>query len=175
MNTSSVGPATYTAGEVNDAPACADDLTISAGVTVSVTGRRGNGLTLQAGDDVIIDGTATAAALTIVAGFGDLDGCGTAVINGTISGKPDQHHGHQRLLHHHAERRRVGAEHLDDGAILDCDPVGSDDLDITAGSLALQAATGIGTAAGTGGGCSRPPSPPSGDRLGRHFHRQHRR
>src|SRR2546422_4760840 len=41
---------------------------------------------LQAGDDVIINGAASASGtLTIIAGFGDLDGGGSIVINGTIT------------------------------------------------------------------------------------------
>ena len=84
VNTTTTGDTVYTAGEVADAGVFADDLTINAGVTVSVTA--GN-LTLQAGDEIVLNGTSVATAsgtITLNVGFNDLDGVGGAVIRGTI-------------------------------------------------------------------------------------------
>ena len=86
VNTSSVGSATFTAGEISDAPACADDLTVNSGVTVSVSA---GDLTLQAGDDVILPLGSTVSAsgtLTVTGGFGDLDNCGSVSAFGALAG-----------------------------------------------------------------------------------------
>ena len=156
VNTSTSNSATYTAGEINNAPACTDDLTINTGVTVSTIGA-GSDLTLQAGDDVIINGTANAAdVLTLTAGFNDLDLCGDLIINGSISGNvinltsfgdfclPSQN------LFLPGSAVNITSTN---GAILDCDPALSDDIDITAASITFRAATGIGitNVTGTGG------------------------
>jgi hypothetical protein len=84
VDTLSSGLAIYTAGEISDAGLCADDLTVNSGVTVASSS---GDITLQAGDDIIINGTVSASgALNITAGFNDLDGCGELMIDGT----PDQ-------------------------------------------------------------------------------------
>jgi hypothetical protein len=88
VNTMTTGDTTYTAGETNDPGTFADDLTVNMGVTVSVSA---GDLTLRAGDDIILNSGSTVSAsgaLTITAGFNDLDGSGGLVLNGTISGDP---------------------------------------------------------------------------------------
>jgi hypothetical protein len=142
------GNVTLTAGESNDPPGFADDLTVNAGVTARSTG--GN-VTLNAGDDVNLQAGGTVKSdtgfVSISAGFGDLDGRGGATLAGTVTGNP------------------VSVAALDDicvgtinapgaavslttsnGAILDCNdvPSGTPALNITASSLTLSAKNGIG-------------------------------
>src|SRR5690606_19354074 len=88
IDTMTVANAAYLAEDTSDAPDLNDDLTINAGVTVEVTA---GDLTLIAGDDIVIGTGAEASAsgaVSLVAGFGDLDGGGGIVINGTVSGNP---------------------------------------------------------------------------------------
>ncbi|MFN9719093.1 MAG: beta strand repeat-containing protein, partial [Planctomycetota bacterium] len=82
----SVGSISFTAGETVDAPGFADDLYVSSGVTVSVTGA-GAALTLRAGDDIIVQGLASAANGNVVAeaGASDLDGEGAIHFDGQIN------------------------------------------------------------------------------------------
>src|SRR5262245_608149 len=85
VNTTSVGDGVYTAGEINDSPGFADDVTVNMGATVSATA--GN-LTLQAGDDVVLNAGSMVSAsgsVTLVAGFNDLDNHGDLILNGTIT------------------------------------------------------------------------------------------
>ena len=73
-----------TAGETADAPGFADDLTISPGVRVESTGST---VSLLAGDDVILGAGAVVRSfgdLVVTVGSGDLDGGGTAVLDGAL-------------------------------------------------------------------------------------------
>jgi hypothetical protein len=82
---SSVGTAIYTAGEANDPPTFADDLTINSGVTVSVTT---GDLILRAGDEIVFQSGAKATAsgtVFLTAGDGDLDGDG-AILASSAAG-----------------------------------------------------------------------------------------
>ncbi|HEX2725744.1 MAG TPA: hypothetical protein VHN20_07990, partial [Beijerinckiaceae bacterium] len=86
VNTTSVGSATYTAGETNDGPTGADDLTITGTSAVNVTA---GDLTLNAGDDIILQSGAQATAsgnVVVTAGSGDLDTIGGIDSTGTIQG-----------------------------------------------------------------------------------------
>ena len=79
---SGTAAANLTAGEVADAPAFANDLIVSAGVSVSA-----GDLTLQAGDQTLLNGGSTVSAagtITLNIGFGDLDNSGGASIQGTV-------------------------------------------------------------------------------------------
>ena len=82
------GDITLTASETNDPGTFADVLTVNAGVTVRSTG--GN-VTLQAGDDVVLNNGSIVQAdtagktVTLTAAFGDLDNEGAIVINGADS------------------------------------------------------------------------------------------
>jgi hypothetical protein len=145
VNTTSAGDATYTAGESSDAPAGADDLTINAGVTVSVTTGT---LTLRAGDDIVVNGvTGAFGAVSVTAAFNDLDGLGGIVNNGLIesTGAGVDIHAIGNI-----SVGRVSAASAADltttaGAIIDSNATGAD---ITASSVSLSAATGIGSAGG---------------------------
>src|SRR5262249_40937913 len=69
--------------EATDPPVSGDNLTVNAGVTVQSTG---GSVTLHAGDNVTLPATSSVqapAGLTIVGGFGDVDGVGVVV---TLSG-----------------------------------------------------------------------------------------
>ncbi|MBI3268847.1 MAG: filamentous hemagglutinin N-terminal domain-containing protein [Planctomycetes bacterium] len=82
-DTTAPGDILLTAGEIADAPVFADDLTVNA-VTVRSTG--GN-VTLRAGDDVILNAGSVVQAfgnVELTAGFGDLDGGGVVIQNGTV-------------------------------------------------------------------------------------------
>lgn len=76
------GDITLTAGEIGDAPVWADDLTINALVQST-----GGSIVLHAGDDIIFNSVIPQAAnlgtVTAEAGFGDVDGRGVVVVNGT--------------------------------------------------------------------------------------------
>ena len=82
------GDVTLTAGETNDPGIFADKLTVNAGVTVRSTG--GN-VTLQAGDDVVLNTGSLVQAntagrtVTLTAANGDLDAEGAIVVNGVNS------------------------------------------------------------------------------------------
>lgn len=136
------GNVTLTAGEIADAPACADDLTVNAGVTVQSTGGDVN---LRAGDDLILTAGSTiqaAAAVRLIAGFGDLEGCGSITFGATIIAGTD-------LTVCSVEDLTIGALSApgtvtlssDNGAIIDGNGAA---VNVTAKALAMQASTGIG-------------------------------
>jgi hypothetical protein len=139
------GDVTLTAGETDDDPACADDLTINGGVTIQSTG--GN-VTLQAGDDIILGSGSTlsaAATVSLVAGFGDLDGCGEIFDNGATFNVG------VGLAFCVVGDFNVGAINMpgktvsirsETGAILDGNGAA---VNVAAAALAMRAATGIGT------------------------------
>jgi hypothetical protein len=146
VDTTSVGSATYTAGETNDPPVFADDLTINAGVTVSVTG---GDLNLRAGDEVIVNGTASASGLlTLIAGFGDVDNNGGLILNGTLNAGTGLG---LQAINDIALNSAINLAGLPvsitstAGAILDGN---ADTLNVVAASLGLWASTGIGVGAG---------------------------
>ncbi len=79
------GSISLTAGEINDAPTFADDLTVAAGVTVQSTG---GSVTLLAGDDVVLNTGSKVQSSTFLyihAGFNDLDAKGGVVLDGTLT------------------------------------------------------------------------------------------
>jgi autotransporter-associated beta strand protein len=136
----SAGTATFQAGEVDDDPAGADDLTINNFVVVNVTG---GDLSLAAGDDVIIGiGTAMASGtVTVQAGANDLDEIGSVLSQGLIQGSAVNVTAAENI-----EVGRVTATGLADlkavdGAVSDSNTSGAD---ITATQLALRASTGVG-------------------------------
>ena len=82
MNVTAAGLITLTAGETADAGVFADDLTINSGVTVFSIG---DGVTLLAGDDIVVNGRVIAATTaTLTAGFGDGD-TGGSITDGNAS------------------------------------------------------------------------------------------
>ena len=88
-NESAPGAISHTAGETNDNPAFADDLTVNTGISITSTGAS---VTLQAGDDISIGAGATISATTtatLTAAFGDLDGEGGILHGGSITATND--------------------------------------------------------------------------------------
>jgi len=72
------------AREISDAPVWGDDLIVKAGVTVESTDA---GVTLRAGDDLILEVGSTIGAaglMTLAGGFEDTDGGASASLLGTI-------------------------------------------------------------------------------------------
>src|SRR5205823_1509974 len=126
----------------------------NAGTDVTVTNlalRSGGGITLDTavtnlafnntGGAIVILNT---GALTINAGFGDLDDCGDIIINGTISGSPinlitDDDYCVQTL---NLPGQTVHITSVN-GAILDCNDPPTGTLNVTADRLTLSAKTGI--------------------------------
>ncbi|MFO0813423.1 MAG: hypothetical protein U0796_09400 [Gemmatales bacterium] len=152
VNTSSAGTLTLTAGEIADSPACADDLTVNPGVTVSSTA---GDVVLRAGDDIITGAGSVVSAFgsaILTAGFGDLDACGDLLLNGTINaGTSIQLSAITNVC--------IGALSVPGGlvsvtsvtgAIIDCNDPPAGTLNITADRLLLAAATGIGSAGAIG-------------------------
>lgn len=147
---SSGGDLTLTAGEIDDDPACADDLTISNGVSVSNSGI--GTINLQAGDDLITGAGSSVqslGALNLQPGFGDLDGCGDLSMSGSASGTTldvdtlgDACLGALTNIAGPITVESTG------GAITDCNDPPAGTLNVTATALQLEAATGIGKGAG---------------------------
>jgi len=85
VDTTSAGTLTATAGEINDPGVFADDLTVNDNVIVRSTG---GDVILRAGDDINLMALSTvksdAGAVTLQAGFGDLDGSGVLNLLGAI-------------------------------------------------------------------------------------------
>ena len=148
VNLTSTGTITATAGESGTADT--DNITVSANVTVQSTG---SGVTLQAGDDVILGAGATVSAngtLTVTAGHNDIDGDGGLTMDGTAT-----------LTGSSIDLAAVDSIALGaltaaggtvsivsgTGAITDANDPPDGTINVTASSLSLTAATGIG---GTG-------------------------
>lgn len=146
-NTTSAGTLTLTAGEISDAPTFADDLTVNAGVTVSSTGGDVN---LRAGDDVILQATSVvqaAGSVFIIAGFGDLDGGGDLILNGTvIAGVNITLQGIGNVTIGALTAPGLVSVTSLTGAIIDGNDPPAGTLNITSNLLLLRAATGIGAA-----------------------------
>ena len=147
VNTSSSGTAVYTASEVSDSPTFADDITVNAGITVeSTTGD----LTLQAGDDVEVAAGSTASAagaLSLTAGFGDLDMGGQLIIDPTANlvGDPINLTSFGDFAVGVINQPGITLNITStNGAILDGNDPPDGTLNITAQNLALSANTGIG-------------------------------
>lgn len=84
INTSSVGPLSALAGESLPAAPGVDNVTVNAGVTVQSTN---SGIIFWAGDDVVINSTATVQAggnIDFQTGFNDNDSEGTMTLNGAV-------------------------------------------------------------------------------------------
>jgi hypothetical protein len=154
VNTTSTGTLTATAGEINDAPVWADNLTVNPGVTVEVTG--GN-LVLQAGDSINLQlggvVTCDTGTVTLTAGFNDLDGFGALNLPGTINSPAADLT--LQALNDIVIGTVNAAGHTvtvttTTGQITDGNDPPAGTLNITADKLAMQASIGIGVG-GSGG------------------------
>lgn len=144
-----------------------DDITVETGVTVESTG---GDIVFTSGDSIVIQtgGTVTSdtGSVSLTAGVGDNDNDGTLELNGTVNsstGLTLTSSGDICVGTINAPGQLVTITSTN-GAILDCDtgetePTNPTDdftsgasVDITAGSLALSASTGIGIVSGDGVG-----------------------
>lgn len=148
-NITMAGSFTFTAGETDDDPVCADDLTINAGVTVQSTG---GSVTLQAGDEIINNGTVQAATtITEVAGFNDLDGCGEIVHNTNLIAPTIQLTGLEDVCIDTINQPSSTVMATSTGGdILDCNDPPAGTLNVTANILGLSADDGVGVDGGGG-------------------------
>ncbi len=142
-NSSSTGSTTLTASETVPA-APGDDLTIDSGVTVNVSA---GDLFLLAGDDVVLQSGAQATAadrVDVNAAFGDNDGAGGIDSHGSVSGNLVSFAALNDIEVGQISATTAALLTTTAGAIADSNTTGAD---ITAATLSMSAATGIGTAA----------------------------
>ena len=150
VNTSSNGTLTATAG---DTGAVGDNLTVNSGVTVSAGPAAA--LILRAGDDIILQPNSIVSAggaVTLIAGFGDLDGRGALTLLGTITGGSGSTVSLSAI-----ENVNLGTLNFPlstvnvtstQGAIIDGNDPPTGTNNITAGTVNLSAARGIGSGPG---------------------------
>jgi serralysin len=146
VDTTTTGNTTYETGETADFPTGADDLTVNSGVTVSVTA--GN-LSMAAGDDLILQSGSQVTAsgsvlLAIGSNVGDLDGIGAINSEGLVQATSVTFVGFQGIRAGRVVATAQAILNEPNGAILDSNTTGAD---ITAPSVGLIGASGIGTSA----------------------------